>query len=136
MFETILYIVLAVVGFFVFIQVFFFVQSFFKKGKTIGEFSGEIGNKVKAGKKLMLYFYSPNCSACRTMTPVVNKMSTENKDVHTINLSRDMQLAKIFGVMGTPATVLVENAKIKKYILGARSEVFLRKLIIGEQNDI
>ena len=129
MFETILYIVLSIIGFFVFIQVYFLVQSFFKKGKTIGEFSGEIGNKVKSGKKLLLYFYSPNCSACRTMTPVIDKMSKENKDVHTINLSRDMQLAKIFGVMGTPATVLVENAKIKKYILGARSEVFLRKLV-------
>ena len=132
MFESILYIVLSIVGFFVFIQVFFYVQSQFKKGKSIEQFSGELGNKVKAGKKLLLYFYSPGCSACKTMTPVVEKMSQENKDVHKIDLSRDMKLAKIFGVMGTPATVLVENSKISKYVLGARPESYLRKMLASQ----
>jgi hypothetical protein len=62
------------------------------------------------------------------MTPVVSKMRNENKDIHSIDLSRDMNLANIFGVMGTPATILVEDSKIKKYILGARTEQYLRQL--------
>ena len=129
MIESILYIILAIVGFFVFIQVFFFVQGMLKKGKKIEDFGGELGKKVKSGRKLLLYFYSPGCTACKTMTPIVEKMSQINKDVHKIDLSRDMKLARVFGVMGTPATVLVENSKISKYVLGARPESYLMNLI-------
>lgn len=129
MIESLLYIVLAIVGFFVFVQVFFFIQGLLKKGKDIEDFDGEIGNKVKSGRKLLLYFYSPGCSACKAMTPVVEKMRQGNENVHKIDLSRDMKLAKIFGVMGTPATVLVENSKIQKYVLGARPESYLVNLI-------
>jgi thioredoxin 1 len=129
MIESILYIVLAIVGFFVFVQVFFFVQGLLKKGKTIEKFDGEIGNKVSSGRKLLLYFYSPGCAACKSMTPVVDKLREQNKDVHKIDLSRDMQLARIFGIMGTPATVLVENSKIQKFVLGAKPESYLLNLI-------
>jgi hypothetical protein len=31
--------------------------------------------------------------------------------------------------MGTPATVIVENEKISKYLLGAKSEKYLLELI-------
>ena len=40
-----------------------------------------------------------------------------------------MSIGRVFGVMGTPATILVENSRIKKYVLGARSESYLRGLI-------
>ena len=129
MLETILYIVLAIIGFFVFMQLYFVINGFLKKGKKIEGFGGDIGRKVQQGKKLLLYFYSPTCGACKAMTPVVDRMRQENKDVHKINLAKDMQLARIFGVMGTPATVLIEHAKIRKYVLGARSESYLRELI-------
>jgi hypothetical protein len=59
MIDSIIYIVLAIVGFFVFVQIFFLIQSYLKKGKPIQEFSGDLGDKVKAGRKLLLYFYSP-----------------------------------------------------------------------------
>jgi len=63
------------------------------------------------------------------MTPVVDRLKQENRDIYKINISRDMQIGRIFGVMGTPATVLVENSEIKKYVLGAKSEVYLRNLL-------
>lgn len=131
MLDSILYIVLTIIGFFVFVQIYFFINSYLKKGKKITPFNGEIGKKVSSGKKLLLYFYSPTCGPCKAMTPVIDKMSKENKDVHKINLSRDMTIGRIFGVMGTPATIVVENSKIKKYVLGARSESYLRGLIEG-----
>ena len=129
MLESIFYIVLVIIGFFVFIQIYFLINSFLKKGKTITPFEGEIGKKVSAGKKMLLYFYSPTCGPCKAMTPVVDQLRKENKDVHKINLSRDMSIGRVFGVMGTPATILVENSRIKKYVLGARSESYLRGLI-------
>ena len=39
------------------------------------------------------------------------------------------EIGRIFGIMGTPATVVVENEKISKYMLGAKSEKSLKDLI-------
>jgi thioredoxin 1 len=127
--EFVLYIVLAIAGFFIIMNLYMRLSGFLKKGKMVPEFGGEIGSKVKAGKKLLLYFYSPNCGACRPMTPVIDDIRKRNSDVYKIDLSQDMKLGRIFGVMGTPATVLVEDKKINKFILGARSENFIKKLI-------
>ena len=99
-----------------------------KTGKKIGPFSGEISERIQKGEKLLLYFYTPSCGACKSMTPVIDEMKKEKNNVYKINLTRDYNIGKIFGVMGTPATILVKDSKIDQYILGARSERFLRTL--------
>jgi thioredoxin 1 len=121
--------VLTVVGFFVFMQVFVWISGLLKKGKKLGNIKGELGRHIQSGKKSLVYFYSPACGACRAMTPMVDKMKKEFKEVFSVNLAKDMDTARVFGVMGTPATVIVENGEIRKFVLGARSEKFLRDLI-------
>ena len=59
------------------------------------------------------------------MTPIIEKLQREHNDIYMINVAEDLNLGKAFGIMGTPATVLVENQRIQKYILGARSEQYL-----------
>ena len=56
-------------------------------------------------------------------------MKKESGNVFSVNLAKDMQTARAFGVMGTPATVIVEEGRIRKFILGARTERYLRDLI-------
>lgn len=129
MLEILLYIVLAVVGFFVFMQIFVRLSGFFKRGKEIGNIRGELGRRIQTGRKLLVYFYSPSCGACRPMTPVIDTMKKESGNVFSVNLAKDMQTARAFGVMGTPATVIVEEGRIRKFILGARTERYLRDLI-------
>jgi thioredoxin 1 len=129
MFETILYVVGGIVGFFIIMNLFVLVNGWMKKGRVLTNLSGELGRKIAAGQRMLLYFYSPSCTACKSMTPVIDKMRTENMNVQKINLTKDMDIGRQFGIMGTPATVLVEDSKIQKFYLGARSEQFLRKLI-------
>ena len=57
-------------------------------------------------------------------------LKTELSNVHKVDVSQEPQITQHFGVMGTPATVVVENRKIVQYILGAKSESFLRKIIM------
>ena len=57
-------------------------------------------------------------------------MKKENKNVYKINLAKERKIGQIFGVMGTPATVVVENSAIDQFILGARSKKFLTSLSI------
>jgi thioredoxin 1 len=129
MLETLGYIVLAIIGFFIFMQLYIWISSYLKKGKSIPEFGGELGDRVKKGEKLLIYFYSNSCAACRPMTPVIDKMKDKRNDVFKVNLSRDFEIGKIFGVMGTPATLLIENSTINQFVLGTKSEQFLRNLI-------
>ena len=124
------YVIIAIVGFFVFLRLLTWFSGKMKKGKTIQPFSGEIGRKIQSGEKLLLYFYSPSCGACKAMTPVIDEMKKNNKNIYKVNLAKESErkIGQVFGVMGTPATVLVENAKIDQFILGAKSRNFLTSL--------
>ena len=79
---------------------------------------------------MLLYFYTPACGACRAMTPVIDEMKKQKGNVYKIKLAKDRHMGEIFGVMGTPATVIVRNSQIEEYILGARSKNFLTSLAI------
>lgn len=127
--NSFLYIILAVVGFIIFMQVFMRISTFLKKGKKIGDIKGELGKRINNGEKLLIYFFSPTCSACKPITPIIDKMNKEKSNIYKIDVSRDMETSRKFGVMGTPATILVENQKISSYTLGAKSETYLRKLV-------
>ncbi|MGD9898857.1 MAG: thioredoxin family protein [Calditrichaceae bacterium] len=124
-----LYLILVIVGFFVVMQLYIRISSVMKKGKIVDGVNGKIGKDIKAGKRILVYFYSNSCAACKPMTPIIDKLKKEFESIHTVNLAKDMETARAFGVMGTPATVLVENKKIMSFNLGAKSEVFLRKLL-------
>lgn len=64
------------------------------------------------------------------MTPVIEEMKKKKNNVYKINLAKERNIGQIFGVMGTPATVIVENSTIDQFILGARTEKFLTSLPI------
>jgi thiol-disulfide isomerase/thioredoxin len=128
--DTLLLIVLVLVGFFVIMRLMVWVSGKLKKGKKIPPFSGELGERIQKGDKLLLYFYTPSCGSCKTMTPVVEEMMDTKDNVYKINLTKDYNIGKIFGIMGTPATIVVNESKIDQYILGARSKQFLIELPI------
>ena len=127
--ESFLYIILAVVGFILFMQIFMRVTTYLKKGKEITGIDGELGKKINAGEKLLVYFFSPTCGACKPVTPIIDSMKKENSNIYKIDVSQKPEIGRGFGVMGTPATIVVENKKIAEYILGAKPETFIRNLI-------
>ena len=90
--DAILPIVLVIVGFFVFMRILVWVNGKIKKGKKIPSFSGEIGQRIQKGDKLLLYFYTPSCGACKAMTPVVDEMIKEKNNVYKINLAKDADI--------------------------------------------
>ena len=127
--ESILYIVMAIAGLFVVMQLYIRLSAVFKKGKVIEGVKGKLGSELLSGRKLLVYFYTNSCAACKPMTPVVDRLKKEFKNIHKVNLATDMDTGRAFGVMGTPATILVEDQKIKSFNLGSKTESFLRNLI-------
>ena len=101
-------------------QYFMILKTKFKKGKPAPDLNGQYGKAVKSSKTSLFYFYSPSCGACRSMTPLVEGYTKNNPRCFKVDISKDMNTARAFGVMGTPSTVLVENGIIKDFIVGAK----------------
>jgi thioredoxin len=118
----IVYIVLGIVAAFYLLQFFMGLKMKMKKGKTVPLLGGAHGRMVKTGSKVIMYFYSPNCRACKTITPIVKTLSKKHKNVFSINITKDMDTARQLGILGTPSVVLVEGEIIKEFMAGAVGE--------------
>lgn len=124
---TIIYIILGLVGLFVLLQVGLRLSVYLKKGKSAPELSGKYAKAASDPAPALFYFYSEQCGACKPMTPVVEKLKKEYRNVFKVNIQKDMKTAKKFGVMGTPSTVIVQNGEIKQFWMGPQPEDKLRK---------
>ena len=100
-----------------------------KKGKDAPELGGAYGKALKGKKTSLFYFYSPSCGACKSMTPVVGEYTKNNPRCFKVDVSKDMKTAQAFGVMGTPSTVLVEDGKIRDFIVGPKPVSDFRDLL-------
>jgi thioredoxin 1 len=93
-----------------------------QEGKPAPDLGGKAGKWVKKGKTALFYFYSPNCGACKAMTPLVVALSKDKEGVFPIDLSKDMSIARKLGIMATPTTVIIKQGVVEKFLIGPRSK--------------
>lgn len=115
---NLLYIVIGVIGLFVLLQLLLRMKSWRKKGKPAPEVNGKLGKAIRKGELLLAYFYSPSCSACKVQEEHLNKLQENFKNIYRINVAKDMDAARAFGVMGTPTTVIIRKGIIESYFVG------------------
>jgi thioredoxin 1 len=128
--NTFIYIILIVIGVFFGLQYLLVLKSKLNRGKSIDDVNGPVGDAIKDGKKVMVYFHSPTCPPCRVQTPIVDKLKKEFDNIFKVDTSTDFGTARRFGVMGTPSTVIVSNGKIEQFLVGVKDESTLRKYLI------
>ena len=99
------------------------------KGKEvdISIFDDKIKRLLKSEKSI-LYFYTPACGACRSQTPIIDKLDDETNAVGKIDLSINRDAAKEFGIMGTPSTAIMSGNRIAEIFIGLKHEKFLKKV--------
>jgi thioredoxin 1 len=117
-----IYLVVALILAFFLLQYGMVLKMRMKKGKPAPELTGSYAKALKTGNKSLFYFYSPGCGACRPMTPLIEKMMKQYKNIFKVNISQDMDTARRFGVMGTPATILVRDGRIAEFLVGPQQE--------------
>ncbi len=123
-------IILAVIiGGFTLLQVTMILRMKFKKGKEVPSLGGAHGRRIKKGDKILLYFHSPGCRACKAITPIIKSLQKKRKDIYSINITKDMDTARKLGVMGTPSFVVIEEGIIREYIAGALGEQRILELL-------
>jgi len=124
-----LYIVLGLIGFRLLMQIIMKFAGGMKKGAEIPEVNGPLGQLIKSSDKTLLLFYSPYCSACKPMERVVDKMNQDGIMAHKVDISTSPEAGKAFKIMATPTTVVIENEKISHFMIGAKGEKSLRKIM-------
>ena len=99
------------------------------KGNPAPDLPGHLGKQIKKGERLLIYFFSPGCRACVPMGPIIDGLNSKSERVYKIDVSKDMATAKSFGIMGTPATVIVDKGHIAEFLVGAQKEEKLVNLL-------
>lgn len=123
------YIIGGIVALFISMQLYMVLKMRFQKGKPAPDVNGKAGKLIQRGEKALFYFYSPTCRACKEMTPMIHQLAKHNKGIFPVDISKDMDTARKFGVMGTPSTVLVQAGKIKEFLVGPQPDSKIASLL-------
>ncbi len=127
--NSLLIIALLVAALILLYQLYPLLGSFRVRGREVPPLSGVVPESLVSKPRYVLYFWAPQCSMCRSMTPIIERLGQQRDDLVKIDASQFPEAARALGVLGTPALVLVKKNVIEKVSLGARSEKSILKLL-------
>ncbi len=129
---AVFYAVLFIVGFLFLSQMSIIWRARRKKGQRVDDIPGKIGEKIRRGESVLLYFFSPTCRACKAQTPIFQRVKSRFHNAFAVDVSQEHTTAQKFGVMGTPSIVWVKNGAIEQFWVGLRQEAQLLSLLQEE----
>ncbi len=112
------------------IQVIVTVHARKQRGRVLQSIEGPLGDAIASGIRIMAYFYSPTCAACRGQTPIIDALDQEYEGVFKIDVTENFEIARAIGIRATPTTVIIEGGTIRTFLVGARSETALREALM------
>ncbi len=95
------------------------------------QLSPEMAARLAERGRVLLYFFSPTCGACRSITPMVDKLAQDHDNVFKVDISQNTSLPRSLGVMGTPSSIALAEGKVAEVVLGHISEARLRAMLLG-----
>jgi thioredoxin 1 len=113
--------------------------SFFSCGKQGGVKTSASASAVKtietdkdysalidsSGERLLMFdLYAAWCMPCRVISPVLEKIALEMKNVvsvYKIDVDNNPEIARTFGVTGIPFVVLMKNKTVVQSFIGIQS---------------
>lgn len=123
------YLIIAVVGLFLLMQIIPLIRARQARGKAVPELDALLTDAQRVQPRLLVYFWSPACGMCRPMTPVIDKLAAEQANVVKVNVAETTELARRIGIMGTPSLAVIEGGAVSKVVVGARGEAQIRALL-------
>lgn len=78
---------------------------------------------------LLLYFWSANCPMCASVTRIVDELAETHDNVVKISVGEHLELARRFGIMGTPTLIRVHDGTVERMLVGAKPPDQIRALL-------
>jgi len=94
---------------------------------SIQELDGQSFESTVTGADgpVVVDFWAPWCGPCKMVGPVLEKLAADHGEkvtVAKVNVDENQELAARYGIMSIPTVILFEAGKVKKQIVGARSQ--------------
>ena len=121
---------IAIAALFVGLQLFGWLQAKKSVGQPAPDTSA-IDGEATVDDRRVYYFHSRHCGPCRSIAPLVAKISKEHRNLISVDIEINLPIAKAFSIAGTPSFVLVEAGRIQQVVLGGQSESRLLELLQG-----
>ena len=121
------YIIAGIVALFVGLQLFMVLSAKRTKGTKLAGLSGKLKTLERTGSSGLVYFFSPSCRACTMQSPIIKDLQKNHNNIFDVDISRDMNTARIFGIKATPTTVAVKNGVIDKVFVGFKQQDVIEK---------
>lgn len=90
---------------------------------------------IAAGQRMVLYFYTQHCGACRSVTPLIEDLYRRGAGVVKVDVRRHLLMARRFGIRATPSVVVLERGQVACIHVGAISGAALQQLYEGCQRE-
>lgn len=86
---------------------------------------------MDATQKVLIDFYADWCGPCQMVSPIVDEIAEEQTAVKVckINVDEQHELAHAFGVSSIPTLAVVENGKLIRHDVGAKSKAAILAMI-------
>lgn len=87
---------------------------------------------IQSDLPVLVDFWAPWCSPCRTVGPVVKEVAKEyggRIKVGKMNVAENLQVSSTFGIRSLPTLILFKDGKVVKKVAGALPEITLKAVI-------
>ena len=86
---------------------------------------------VSDNKKVVIDCFAPWCGPCKMISPIMDSLSEEIKDVVFVKINVDEAeiITKEYEIMSIPTILVFEDGKLKNKTIGFRSKSELEDLI-------
>lgn len=82
------------------------------EGQPMPDVPGPIGESLSKAGRGLVYFFSPQCGACRAITPRMKALSEKNHSVFVVDITEQLEVARAMHVLATPSTVEIADGKV------------------------
>jgi len=96
----------------------------------------------KGQKPAVIDFYADWCQPCKTISPILEELDSENEDIdfYKINTEEQMELAQTFGIKSIPLVLFIPLENQPQMAMGALPKELFEKaiseIIYGKKDDV